>query len=337
MNSASAIIGTVGSLLIGILLPLICSYYVQTPLDKLYWGLGWYRFPVMNISFFLFIWIPVILVPILFVIIPDMKRHAFICTSAQFIGIVVLIIIALYGGYNGTKEEAMCNDYLIRTQQWEKVIQNARLKMSNRTESTANMNRVFSQSGKMGNLFNYFQQQDLLSNYEHNFTLPLITAEIYYYMGYVNIAGHYYKEAAKAIPYGQLSGQILQRLAEIDMINGKYKGAENNFNIMQKSLFYHKFADSSKSIIYNEQAINSDPIYGQLRKNRPLEDIIFEKNEKRGIIDKRYNHSDNPGQEYLMAYYLLAGNMPQFARCLPLDKDFNYNGLPYSYQQAVRF
>jgi hypothetical protein len=55
--STSAIIGTVGGVLIAAFLPYVCSFFVQAPLNRLYWGFDWYRFPIVGVGFYLYIWV----------------------------------------------------------------------------------------------------------------------------------------------------------------------------------------------------------------------------------------------------------------------------------------
>lgn len=342
MKSTSAIIGAIGGVIIAIGLPLLCSYYAQAPLDRLYWGFDWYRFPVVGASFYLWIWIPTVLVPAFFVVMPDMKKHAFICTSIQFVGVVALIVFSIYTGYNGPKEEIMHYDFLIRAKQWDNAVQLAKKKSPKSPMSVADLNLALAQTGQMGDaMFNYFQHgpEGLLPNFERDFTLPLVTSEIYYYLGFVNTAQRYAFEAMEAIPDYQKSGRVLRRLAETNLINGEYKVAYKYLKILEKSLFYRKFAKRTMALLWNEKAIDADPEYGWLRKCRPQEDFLFSEGEKDMMLGTLFMHNrkNRLAYEYLMAYYLLSNNLPQFAKCFPLGKSIGYDHVPYTYQQALKY
>lgn len=340
--STSAIIGTVGGVLIAAFLPYVCSFFVQAPLNRLYWGFDWYRFPIVGVGFYLYIWVSVVLVPILFVVIPDMKKHAFFCTTAQFIGVVLLIVFALYNGYNRQKEEIMNYDFLIRSKQWDKVIQKAQKKSPNTPMSVADLNLALAKTGQMSDhMFDFFQRdpQGLLPDFQRDFTLPLVTSEIYYQLGFVNTAQRYAFEAMEATPDYQKSGRVLRRLAETNLINGEYKVAYKYLKILQKSLFYRKFANRTMGLLWNEKAINADPEYAWLRKCRPQKDFLFSEAEKDMMLGTLFVHNrkNRMAFEYLMAYYLLTGNLQQFAKCFPLGKSIGYDHVPYTYQQALKY
>lgn len=342
MKSVSAIIGTLGSIAIAVGLPYLCSYFVQAPLDKLYWGFDWYRFPVVHSSYYLTIWIPTVLIPMLFVVIPDMKKHAIICTFIQFTLVVVLIVLALYKGYNGPKEEIMHYDFLARSQQWEKIVQLAQKKSPNTPMSVADMNLALCMTGQMGdNMFNYYQHgpEGLMPDFERDFTLPLVTSEIYYYLGFINTAQRYAFEAMEAIPDYQKSGRVIRRLAETNLINGEYKVTFKYLKILQKTLFYKKFAMRTMALLWNEKAINADPEYGWLRKCRPQEDFLFSEGEKDQMLGTLFVHNrkNRMAYEYLMAYYLLSGNMQQFAKCFPLGDSIGYQHVPLTYQKVMQY
>ena len=50
-----------------------------------------------------------------------------------------------------------------------------------------------------------------------------------------------------------------------------------------------------------------------------------------------HNRKNRMAFEYLMAYYLLTGNLQQFAKCFPLGKSIGYDHVPYTYQQALKY
>lgn len=342
MKSVSALIGTVGGILIAILLPLITSYVAQRPLYQLYWGTGFRRFPVYQYSTVLAIWIPVVLVPFLFVIIPEIKKRVVIFTSAQFIAVAGLIVLSLWKGYNGGKEEIMNYDFLVRSKQWSKIIDKANVKSPNAPMSVTDLNLALCYQGRMGDtMFNYFQHgpDGLLPNFQRDFTLPLVTGEVYYYLGFVNTAQRYAFEAMEAIPDYQKSGRVLRRLAQTNLINGEYKVALKYLMILQHTLFYRNFANRTISLLWNEKAINEDAEYGWLRRCRPENDFLFSEGEKDMMLGTVFLHNrkNRMAYEYLMAYYLLTNNLQQFAKCLPLGESIGYDHMPYNWKQAIDY
>ena len=182
-------------------------------------------------------------------------------------------------------------DFLIRSKQWDKVIQKAQKKSPNTPMSVADLNLALAKTGQMSDhMFDFFQRdpQGLLPDFQRDFTLPLVTSEIYYQLGFVNTAQRYAFEAMEATPDYQKSGRVLRRLAETNLINGEYKVAYKYLKILQKSLFYRKFANRTMGLLWNEKAINADPEYAWLRKCRPQKDFLFSEAEK----DMKLPHDD---------------------------------------------
>ena len=140
-------------------------------------------------------------------------------------------------------------------------------------------------------MFDFFQRdpQGLLPDFQRDFTLPLVTSEVYYQLGFINTAQRYAFEAMEATPDYQKSGRVLRRLAETNLINGEYKVAYKYLKILQKSIFYRKFANRTMALLWNEKAINADPEYSWLRKCRPQKDFLFSEAEKDMMLRIAFN------------------------------------------------
>jgi hypothetical protein len=341
-REVSAYVGCIGGILIAVFLPWATSYIAQATLPDLYWGSNYFRYPVTNHSTFLLIWISVALIPFLFIIIPEIKKHVIIYTTAEFIGIAALIVLAIGQVYNGKKENLMYYDFMVRAKQWDLIIDKANHKSPNTPLSVSALNLALCQEGKLADkMFNYYQHgpQGLLPDFQRDFTLPLMTGEIYYYLGFINTAQRYAFEAMEAVPDYQKSGRVIKRLAQTNLINGEYKVALKYLKILQKSLFYRKFANKTIPLLWNEKAINDHPEYGWLRKCRPTEDFLFDENEKDVMLNKVFNHykQNRMAYEYLMAYYLLTDNLQKFAKFFPQGANIGYDHIPYTYQQALNY
>lgn len=342
IKSISAAIGSIGGILIAIFLPYTVSFFAQMPLSRMYLGPCFFRFPVGGTWTFLPVWISCILVPALYVIIPEIKKHVVIYTTAQFTGIVIFIFLSLFDTFDAKKEEIMNYDFWVRSHQWEKIIEKANKKSPNMPMSVADLNLALCQRGQLAdNMFSYYQNgtQGLIADFQRDFTVPLVTSEIYYYLGFINTAQRYAFEAMEAIPDYQKSGRVLRRLAETNLINGEYAVAYKYLKILQHTLFYSKFADRTIPLLWNEKAINAHPEYGWLRQCRPDKDYLFSEGEKDMMLGTVFMHNrkNRMAYEYLMAYCLLSNNLQLFQKCFPLGQSIEYDHVPYTYRKAIDF
>lgn len=342
LQSVSAIIGTFFGLLIACILPFITSYYAQETLSRLYWGTNYYRYPLASPAMFQYIWLVVVLIPFLFAIIPEIKKRVIVFILAQFIGIVVLILLTLEQGFNSKKETMMCYDYLVRTKQWNKIVDIANKKSPNDTMSIADLNLALCQTGQLGDKMYYYKQkgvEGLLPSFKNSFVTPLAASEIYYNLGLINEAQRFASKAMLAVPDNERSARILKRLAETNLINGDYIIAYKYLRILQKTLFYSHFADHLIAMLWNEDTINNDPEYGWLRKCRHARDFLFDEKQKDKMLLATFVHfrQNRMAFEYLMAYYLLDRNLKDFMHYLPMGASIGYARTPYTYQQAVDY
>jgi hypothetical protein len=208
--------------------------------------------------------------------------------------------------------------------------------------SVADLNLALCQEGQLADrMYDFFQNgpEGLLPSFKRDFTLPLVTSEIYYYLGFVNTAQRYAFEAMESIPDYEKSGRVIKRLVETNLINGEYRVAYKYLKILQKTLFYRNFADRTMPLLWNEKAINTNPEYGWLRKCRPEKDFLFSEAEKDMMLGTVFVHyrKNRMAYEYLMAYYLLTNNMQGFAKCFPLGSSIGYQSVPRIYQQAINY
>ena len=140
LSSAAALIGSMGLFL---LYCLICKEWIKWVVAVAFVILAYWMF---GYGCFVFVLLVVL--------------HAFFCTTAQFVGVVLLIVFALYNGYNKQKEEIMNYDFLIRSKQWDKVVQKAQKKSPNTPMSVADLNLALAKTGEMSDHMRPFYRMD---------------------------------------------------------------------------------------------------------------------------------------------------------------------------------
>lgn len=335
---------SIGSAVLIVVSPLLSKYFYQYPLENLWLGIGFYRFPKISPYGQLIVWSLVFVVSVLPRFLPK------IISAKKYIIVMALQIALLIisGGYlignaaNWNKEELMGYAHYVKMQEWDKVIVMAAKKTPTAPMSVSCLNLALAKTGVLGdNMFSYYQNgvQGLIPHFEPDFTSPLPTSEIYYQLGMINTAQRLVFEAMESIPDYQKSASCFKRLAETNLINGQYKVAAKYLRVLQHTLFYRNWATETLTYLNDEKRINTHPEWGRLRQLRYKVDSLFSEDEldvMLGILFQN-NKSNRMAYEYLMACTLLSKDMQKFINYYPLGKDIGYSHIPKSYQEELLF
>ena len=148
----------------------------------------------------------------------------------------------------------MTYDYLVRNKRWNEVLKYSIRKPPQNYLSLAMLNLAVAKTGQLGDkMFNYDQHgiEGLFLPFNKvGYTAPLMGNEIFYHIGLINASQKYVFEAMEIIPHKDKSARTIMRLAETNLINGSYKISEKYLKILEKTLFYRRWAkDTGKYLI----------------------------------------------------------------------------------------
>ena len=325
---------------------LLTTQSLQYPLYRIFSGLNYYRYPgtVSPLPLGVMIWTVVV---VFFGMVPD--SHAWIKKLQQSKVVMalsyVLVIVASWFGIKASFDEMTYDlidyDFLVRTEQWDKIIEKAEKKPATTPLSVSCVNLALSQKGMLADrLFEFYQNggEGLFPTFTRDMISPVSTAEIFFRLGMVNDAERYMFEAQEAIPNYRKSARLTRRIIECEIINGNYKVAAKLLRRLQKTLFYSNWANQMMALLGNEKVINRHPIYGKLRKYREKkQDFLFsdrEMDQMLGLLFLNDNHN-KMAYEYLMCYELLQRDMEKFMQYYPLGRFVGYDHIPRSFQEIL--
>jgi len=316
----------------------------EYPMYRFIWGVDYIHFVMYPPYIMAFMWILSLLTVFIESIIPEIGKVRSIKAIAA-INLILVIIITFFAvnlGYkqNKNKEEIMAYDYLCRSKQWTEIIRKADKKPPTVPMTVTCLNLALYKTGQLPEkMFHYFQNgpEGLLPTFQRDFMIPMVGGEPYYYLGFVNTAQRFAFEAMEALPDYQKSARSIKRLAETNLINGKYEVARKYLNYLDKTLFYSDWAKETRKYLNDEEKINSHPEWGEIRKFRTNTDFLFSEQEKDQMLGFLFqqNRSNRMAFEYLMAYTLLTKNLAVFKNYLDMEKNFSYSNMPESWQQAL--
>lgn len=325
---------------------LLTTQSLQYPLYRIFSGLNYYRYPgtVSPLPLGVMIWTVVV---VFFGMVPD--GHAWIKKLQQSKVVMalayVLVIVASWFGIKASFDEMTYDlidyDFLVRTEQWDKIIEKAEKKPATTPLSVSCVNLALSQKGMLADrLFEFYQNgsEGLFPTFTRDMISPVSTAEIFFRLGMVNDAERYMFEAQEAIPNYRKSARLTRRIIECEIINGNYKVAAKLLRRLQKTLFYSNWANQTMALLGNEKAINRHPVYGKLRKYREKkQDFLFsdrEMDQMLGLLFLNDNHN-KMAYEYLVCYELLQRDMEKFMQYYPLGRFVDYDHIPRSFQEIL--
>ena len=325
---------------------LLTTQSLQYPLYRIFSGLNYYRYPgtVSPLPLGVMIWTVVV---VFFGMVPD--GHAWIKKLQQSKVVMalayLLVIVSSWFGikasFDAMTYDLIDYDFLVRTEQWDKIIEKAEKKQATTPLSVSCVNLALSQKGQLADrLFEFYQNggEGLFPTFTRDMISPVSTAEIFFRLGMVNDAERYMFEAQEAIPNYRKSARLTRRIIECEIINGNYQVAAKLLRRLQKTLFYSNWANQTMALLGNEKAINRHPVYGKLRKYREKkQDFLFsdqEMDQMLGLLFLNDNHN-KMAYEYLVCYELLQRDMEKFMQYYPLGRFVDYDHIPRSFQEIL--
>ena len=325
---------------------LLTTQTLQYPLYRIFAGLNYYRYPgaISPLPFVVMVW--AVVIPFLGMIPCHRKSLQKLQQSKVVIVLsYVLVIVASWFGIKTSFDEMTYElidyDFLVRTEQWDKIIEKAEKKPATTPLSVSCVNLALSQKGMLADrLFEFYQNggEGLFPTFTRDMISPVSTAEIFFRLGMVNDAERYMFEAQEAIPNYRKSARLTRRIIECEIINGNYQVAAKLLRRLQKTLFYSNWANQTMALLGNEKAINRHPIYGKLRKYREKkQDFLFsdrEMDQMLGLLFLNDNHN-KMAYEYLMCYELLQRDMEKFMQYYPLGRFVGYDHIPRTFQEIL--
>jgi len=262
----------------------------------------------------------------------------------NLISVIILIGLSVwgvvyYGDFNA--EKVMAYENLVYSEEWVKIIDRAEKEQPSDPVSILAVNLALTESGQLSSkMFDFNQKKNsLFPEYERRGMTPFIANEIFYHLGLINFAQMFALETIESTPDAKYPVRAFRRVAETFIINGQYDNALKYLTPVSHTLFYRRWAKDCMSYLYNEEKINTHPVWGPKRTFSSKYDFYY--NSKQIDNALKYLLISNPRNkiafEYLMAYYLLQKNFDGFIGNIHLVDELNYNGLPLVWQQASAY
>ncbi|MCU4163676.1 DUF6057 family protein [Carboxylicivirga caseinilyticus] len=325
---------------LAISLPFIAkAILIQHPIIKMWIGVNFYSFPNTFPFYAGGVFLLSVLLPFFIKSLMIIRFHFKWAITVLYVVIIIAGFVTIKTSSVFDKEEVMAYDFHTRMRQWDKVIAMADKKSPSSPLSVSCLNLALAKKGMLAeHMFEYYQNGTggLLPDFKKDFTIPMVTGEIYYQLGFINTAQRYTFEAMEALPLYQKSARTMKRLAETNLINGNRALTLKYLKILQKTLFYSKWATALSKVIDDQEILLQHPEYGWLMTHKIQNDFFFSEGEKDMMLGQLFtaNNKNRTAYEYLMAYCLLNKDLNHFMQYLSLAQTIGYKQMPISFQEA---
>ena len=306
------------------------------PLDSLWQGVHYYRYPTV------FPWLlwaaafSAIVLPLLIrLVIKDKMSEkssvakyslsSFLFPLFSFLFVAIIMGFFVWKNVNLKAEKVMQYDFMVCHQQWNRILETVNKEKPNNQIGVTVQNLALAMRGMLlEHMFDYNQNSihGLLPDVKEDATSPMPTAEAFYQLGMINVAQRTVFEAQEAILDFQKSGRCYKRLAQTNLINGQYEVARKYLMALQKTLFYRDWANETLPLLGNEKAIASHPEYGRLRRFAYNEDFYFSDHVTPEMLESLYyrNTDNRLAYQYLLAYCMLTGDQERYNRIISKEQ-----------------
>lgn len=219
--------------------------------------------------------------------------------------------------YDKDKYAQLRQDYLIRRGQWQTLLDDARRFQPHTAMSCTAVNLALAMTDQLpSQLAAYYQcgvEGLILSQQRDNIqTLP--TLEAFYQLGLINLAQWYAFEAQQSIPNQNMSARLTRRLAECNLINGRYEVARKYIDLLKQTQFYSHWATQAEQLLGDDALLARHSEYGRLRRLMPpaSDDCIFPHPQIDVIIGRLYARDNS--NRLALQYYLAVQQLMEHAR-----------------------
>ena len=309
----------------------------QWPLYGVVTGQVYYRIPMMTP---VLMWLtPLVVVAI---ILLSRMSHTRWMVAVELGIIVAAVFLAVGEGYEKEKYELIRQDYLVRNERWDDIIDRARDYQVHTDFSSVCVNLALSQKRQLAEkMFDFYQSGTgaLIMPRVRDLTSMLPSAEVFWKLGMVNSAQRYMFDTQESILNGKKSGRCTKRIVECMMVNGHYKAAKKHIDLLKKSLFYRQWAKEAETFLGNDGKVDAHPVWGKLRQYRYKDNFLYEYSEMDKMLGLLFvnNPKNKMALDYMLGQMLLNGDVPAFQQHLEWARQYGgYVDMPRVYRDVVQ-
>jgi hypothetical protein len=254
---------------------------------------------------------------------------------------VAVAVLCFYFSHSDWIRNHMRLEYLTHKNQWRGVLTFAeKLRPKDFDVTTVyDVNSALYHTGRLGSdMFSYPQSVSALvlpvASGKQPLPMTLRRALFYFELGEVNLAQQkLYEvfETASEHPF------VLDKIAETHLVKNQFAAAKVVYARLARDLVYSKRAAAMLENLEKRPASDANDRLGRIRALCPENDRVRNAVDIVAICQELLAHDrhNRMAFEYLMALYLLAGDLESFAKNIDRARDFGYAALPKHWSEAI--
>jgi hypothetical protein len=199
-------------------------------------------------------------------------------------------------------------------------------------------NIALCETGKLcDQLFSYRQSPDgqtLFLKWEMRAEVLRRGGYFYYTTGMINEAQRW---AYENMVMDGLTPEGLKMLARTELVNGNYKVASKYIEILKHTLSYRDEANKYEKMLFNDQAVESDPELGPKRNEMVKHDFFSITGDPYANIEQvlSFDSLNRKAFEYKLAFHLLKKDYKTIVTELPKLTMYGFTKIPVNLEEAA--
>lgn len=268
------------------------TYMEQYPWKTVLCGVNYYRMAVTVPAMQVYIAIASVLPAVLSEFLPRPKAYI---NALLGLAVVAGGVWGIHKSYNKDIAELVAYENLVRHEDWNTVLKRAEKYQPNSELGSVTVNLALIMSGRGAELpeFKQYGTRGLIQPRVRDYLSNSASSEVFWRLGMINECLRYAFDTQESLVNNRKSGRWMSRIAECQMLNGRYDAAEKYLDILSHSLFYRKWAEDQRQYLRDEEAIMSNNVYAYLKTVRYKEDFLFFYPEMDKMLAKLYFENNN--------------------------------------------
>lgn len=268
------------------------TYMHQYPWKTVICGVNYYRRAVTVPAMQVCIPIVSVLPAVLSEFLPRPKAYI---NALLGLAVVAGGVWGIHKSYNKDIAELVAYENLVRHEDWNTVLKRAEKYQPNSELGSVTVNLALIMSGRGAELpeFKQYGTRGLIQPRVRDYLSNSASSEVFWRLGMINECLRYAFDTQESLVNNRKSGRWMSRVAECQMLNGRYDAAEKYLDILSHSLFYRKWAENQRRYLRDEEAIMSNNVYAYLKTVRYKEDFLFFYPEMDKMLAKLYFENNN--------------------------------------------
>ncbi|WP_221405563.1 DUF6057 family protein [Dysgonomonas sp. Marseille-P4361] len=267
------------------------------------------------------------------------KNGLFVLIGQVIIATVITYyLLPIYGQFSSIQYKKL--DYYARMERWNDIIEESKKPITNLLYAYY-LNLALMETNQLGKQFFQFDQKGingLVPKTDRNMSTLIISNEMNFALGDIAASQHYTFECNISISKTG-SPRLYKRLVQTNLISGAYPVAEKYIKLLEQTHYYKEWATDQRRFLYNDQAVEEDPLLGKKRRGLPNENYLLLTT---NVVSKlqllaETDPTNRTAVEYLASLFLFGKQTASFIELI--DKYYNTEeallNMPEKFQEAI--